>query len=105
MLKEVLTAVAVFVGLGIVHGVGIGVAAKFLEVKEDPRLAQVTKMLPGYNCGSCGRPGCAGLAADIVAGKASPTSCKPGKQDMREAIKSYLETTPGPDGEVVTVKL
>ncbi len=32
--------------------------------------------LPGLDCGECGRPDCAGLARDIVAGKASPKACK-----------------------------
>lgn len=105
MLIGILKAIAVFIGLGIFLGVAIGICAKYLAVKEDPRLEQVIKMLPGYNCGACGHPGCAGLAEAILSGNGSPTQCKPGKQDMREAIKNYLETTPGPDGEIVRIKL
>lgn len=105
MFIDILKAVAVFAGLGIFLGVAIGICAKVLAVKEDPRYEVVLNMLPGYNCGACGHPGCAGLAGAIVAGEASPTLCKPGKQDMRIAIKDYMETTPGPDGEIVRIKL
>jgi molybdopterin-guanine dinucleotide biosynthesis protein B len=31
--------------------------------------------LPGLDCGACGRDGCAGLAADILAGRATPGDC------------------------------
>ena len=78
-------------GIGGLFGVLIGVLSKVFAVKVDPRLEEVTKMLPGYNCGSCGYPGCSGLATQLVAGKASSTLCKPGKQEMRDRIKAYLE--------------
>lgn len=77
-------------GIGGLFGVLIGVLSKVFAVKVDPRLEEVTKMLPGYNCGSCGYPGCSGLAAKLVEGKADSTLCKPGKQDMRDRIKAYL---------------
>ncbi|WP_449243308.1 molybdopterin-guanine dinucleotide biosynthesis protein MobB [Desulfovibrio sp.] len=32
-------------------------------------------LLPGLNCGGCGREDCRALAVDIVAGKASPSDC------------------------------
>ena len=32
--------------------------------------------LPALNCGACGRTGCGGLAADIVAGKAAVQDCR-----------------------------
>ena len=40
--------------------------AKKFEVKEDPRIAQITEILPGANCGGCGYPGCGGFAAACV---------------------------------------
>lgn len=42
-------------------------------------------ILPGLDCGDCGFPNCAGLAARIVAGKATPEHCK--------AKSSLLEIT------------
>ena len=42
-------------------------------------------LLPALDCGECGRPGCADLARDIVAGGASPEDCL--------ARPSHLEVT------------
>lgn len=57
------------------------VRAPGLPSVEDPQvLAALIRekgfALPGLDCGDCGRENCAGLARDIVAGKATPDSCK-----------------------------
>ena len=39
--------------------------------------------LPGLDCATCGRPDCAGLARDIVAGKATPRDCMARRADIR----------------------
>lgn len=39
-------------------------------------------ILPGLNCGACGRAECKDFAADIIAGKASPAGCKTTKGEM-----------------------
>lgn len=88
---DVLVAILVLAAIGGVLGALIGVAAKFLQVEEDPRLEEVTKRLPGANCGGCGYPGCSGLAEAIVFDGISPTLCKPGKAEMVSQIKAYLE--------------
>ena len=41
-----------------VLGLGLGVADKYLKVEADVRVEKVTSLLPGYNCGGCGFPGC-----------------------------------------------
>lgn len=43
-------------------------------------------MLPGLDCGACGRDDCRGLAADIVAGKANASDCTAGNTDIRVEI-------------------
>lgn len=43
--------------------------------------------LPGLDCGACGQPDCAGLAARIVAGEAGPADCR--------ALASPLEVIVG----------
>ncbi|MDD5707039.1 MAG: (Fe-S)-binding protein, partial [Kiritimatiellae bacterium] len=58
-------------GIGLVCGLALAVAAKYLGVHEDPRIEQVTQMLPGVNCGGCGLAGCASYAAALVEGKAA----------------------------------
>lgn len=75
---------------GAIFGVLIGVCSKVFAVQVDERLQQLTDLLPGYNCGACGFPGCAGMADAIASGKADPVACKPGNQEMRDKIKQFL---------------
>lgn len=77
--------------VGLVFGVLIGLASKYFAVEADDRVEKVLEMLPGYNCGACGHPGCAGLAEAIVNEGANPVLCKPGKEEMRNKIKRFLE--------------
>jgi len=86
--------IIVLAGLGGLFGVLIGVLSKVLAVEVDERLEKVTSMLPGYNCGACGYPGCQGLAEQIILGKADSINCKPGKQEMHDQIKVYLAEAP-----------
>lgn len=76
---------------GAIFGILIAIASIVFAVKIDERVENVKGMLPGYNCGACGFPGCEGFANAIVNEKADLTKCKPGKQDMRDKIKAYLE--------------
>jgi electron transport complex protein RnfB len=104
---EILWAVLVLAGLGLVLGLGLAIAAKILYVKEDERIEEVTKMLPNYNCGSCGYAGCKALAEAIITGKEDNVrKCKPGKPDVNFApIIKYLEEHPNPDGTKVKVHM
>jgi len=43
-------------------------------------------LLPGLNCGGCGRPDCRGLAVDIVAGEASVADCKALNNSLRITV-------------------
>lgn len=61
-------AVAVLGGIALVSAVVLYVCSKKFAVYEDPRLGQVTALLPGANCGGCGYPGCSGMAAALVKG-------------------------------------
>ena len=58
-------AILLGLGLGGILGLVLGIANKEFEVPEDPRLAKLLEMLPGYNCGACGYPGCSGLAGSL----------------------------------------
>lgn len=100
------SAIVLMLVLGAILGLGLGVADKFLKVEVDERVETVTNMLPGYNCGSCGFPGCSGMAEAMVEGKVkNVSSCKPSKPEARQAIVDYLTSTPGPDGATVEIKL
>jgi len=90
--------------LGGLLGLGLVFAADFLKVEVDERIEKVLSLLPGYNCGACGYPGCAGFAEGIVEGEVDKLSnCKPGKDEHYDPIIAYLGENPGPDGNTITV--
>jgi len=91
--------------IGAILGLILAVASDVFYVEVDNRVIKVNEMLPGVNCGACGEPGCGGMAEKLVEGTINLSACKPAKKDALEAIKEYLETTPGPDGECVKVKM
>lgn len=64
----ILIAVIVLGCIALVSAVILYVCSKKFAVHEDPRLGQVTELLPGANCGGCGFPGCSGMAAALVKG-------------------------------------
>lgn len=104
---EILWAALILLGIGLILGLGLAIAAKVLHVKEDERIEEVAKRLPNYNCGSCGYAGCKSLAEAIVTGKEDNLrKCKPGKEDANfKPIIEYLEKHPNKDGSKVKVHL
>lgn len=104
---NILWAILILLGIGLVLGFALAIAAKVLYVKEDERIEEVAKKLPNYNCGSCGYAGCKALAEAIVQGKETNIrKCKPGKEDANfKPIIEYLDKHPNPDGSKVNVHL
>ena len=104
---EVLLATCILLALGLILGLGLAIAAKLLYVKEDERIGEVEKKLPGYNCGSCGYAGCRSMAEAIVAGKEpNIKKCRPGKVDQNfKPIADYLDAHPNDDGTNIKVIL
>ena len=95
-----LSAIVMMIVLGSLLGAGLGIAAKVFHVEPDTRVDYVTSHLPGYNCGACGYPGCAGLAEALVNGEAkSPTQCKPSTEAHRTRITTFMETGVDPQAE------
>ena len=84
-------AIIMMLVVGAVLGIVLGISAKVFYVKPDTRVEDITKMLPGYNSGGCGYPGCAGMAEALVNKESDVTSCKPSKPEAKEAIKQYLQ--------------
>lgn len=88
-------AVATLGGLALAFGILIAVASKKLWVWEDPRVDEVTAMLPGANCGACGVPGCRAFAESVVAGTAKPAACTVMSQDAVAAVADHLGVEAG----------
>ena len=97
----------IFVGLALILSVVLGVVYKYCAVKEDKRVEMINKMLPGYNCGVCAKPGCLQFAVAILNNEvASLSVCKPGKKDKHFLpILEYLKENPNDDGSIVQVSL
>ncbi|HPG38017.1 MAG TPA: RnfABCDGE type electron transport complex subunit B [bacterium] len=77
-------------GMGLLFGAGLAFAAKKFAVEVDPRVAQIIEILPGANCGSCGRPGCSAYAEAVSSGALPPNRCTPGGKNVAERISSIL---------------
>ena len=90
----ILIAVIVLGGIALVSAVVLYVCSKKFAVYEDPRLAQVTAILPGANCGGCGYPGCSGMAAALVkgadAGSLEGLYCPVGGTDVMGQVADLL---------------
>lgn len=76
--------------LGAALGIVLGIANRYLQVEGNPIVEELTALMPGSNCGQCGFPGCAGAAAAIADGSASPTCCPPGGKALAAAIAAKL---------------
>lgn len=104
---EVLWAFLILAGIGLIFGFILALAGKIFYVKEDTRASDIKELLPNYNCGACGYPGCSGFANAIVEGKENKLSkCKPGKKDENfQKIKDYLDEHPNEDGSKIEVSI
>lgn len=107
MIKIILLSVVILLVLGLIFGIILALGEKFLKVKQDQRIIDVENLLPGYNCGACGTPGCNAFATAIVSGEAGNLSrCKPGKVDKNyNPILEYLKDHPNEDGSLVKVEI
>lgn len=91
--------------IGGVMGLVLAIASVTFKVEVDVRLATVEELLPGYNCGACGCPGCAGMAEKIMSEEINLKACKPSKPEEREAIAEYLANTPDSEGNYIKTKM
>ena len=99
-----INAMLVMLGIGAVLGLVLSIGSIVFHVEVDPREAKVTEMLPGYNCGACGFPGCSGLAHSMTTGEVTTFACKVSKPEAKQAIIEYLATTPDAEGKTITIK-
>jgi electron transport complex protein RnfB len=87
---EILIPVLMLGALGLIFGVGLAIASKWLSVKQDPRLEQIHGLLPGSNCGACGGAGCFGFAEALLSGKMDVSACRLSEESVREEIAKLL---------------
>jgi len=87
---EIVIAIAILGGLGLVFGLVLAAASKVFYVETDPRLDQLNECLPGANCGGCGYAGCAGYAEAVLKGEAPIGACASGGNDCIQAMSAIM---------------
>lgn len=105
MVLSAMTAIVqpagIVAGIALFMGVVLTLAAKFMAVKVDEKLAQIREALPGINCGACGFAGCDDYASALASGKAEATNlCTPGGADTARAVSEAL----GVEAQEVEIK-
>ena len=65
-MNTIIISLAVLGGIGCLAAIILYVVAQTFKVNEDPRIDQIEAVLPGANCGGCGKPGCRGFAEACV---------------------------------------
>jgi Na+-translocating ferredoxin:NAD+ oxidoreductase subunit B len=95
MLGTILAAAAILGGLGLLFAALIAVVSRVFWVWEDPRIDEVTEMLPGSNCGACGEAGCRAFAEALIASRIEPVKCTVMGPEGVEAVAGYLGVDAG----------
>ncbi len=100
---HILIPVVALGAIGLVLGVLLAAASKYLSVEQDERIGQIEEALPGANCGACSYAGCAVLAAAIAEGKAPVNACPVGGAKSSEIIAGIMGVENSPAAENVAV--
>jgi len=98
---EILIAIGILGGLGLIFGLVLAAASKVFYVETDPRLDQLNACLPGANCGGCGYAGCGGYAEAVLNGEAAIGKCASGGNECAQAMAAIM----GVQAEEVTRKV
>ena len=83
-------AVTIVAVVGILAGMLLTVAAKFMAVPVDERVASLRNILPGANCGACGFAGCDEYAEKLVNDGVKTNLCTPGGSALSKEISGFL---------------
>lgn len=94
----VILSVAILGGLGVVSALVLFVTAKLFSVKENPKIDEIEELLPGANCGGCGKNGCRDFAktcaeAESLDGLRCP-SCSDETMKRIAAIVGHASVAP-----------
>ena len=87
---DILIAIAILGGLGLIFGLVLAAASKLFYVETDPRLEQLNECLPGANCGGCGYAGCGGYAEAVLKEEAPIGKCNSGGNECAMAMAAIM---------------
>ncbi len=100
-MNEILIALLVVAGVGLVAAILLSLASHFLRVEEDQRAVAIRACLPGVNCGACGYAGCDDYAKALAEGGVKTNLCIPGADQVAAEIAGIL----GVDAEDVVEQM
>lgn len=91
MSEMILPAVIVLGAIGALFGILLYFVAQKFKVFEDPKIDEISEVLPGANCGGCGKAGCRALAEAIVKqGNMEGLRCPAGGNDVAAKIAQIM---------------
>lgn len=86
---EIFLPIIILGSLGIIFGLWLAFAQRIFAVKTNPNIEQIFSLLPGANCGVCGKAGCYGLAEALAKGDVD-TICPVINSEGKEKIASII---------------
>lgn len=100
------SSIIILGGIGLVSGIILYYVSQKFYVKEDTRIAEVEKILPGVNCGACGKAGCHDFS--VACCKADSESfkqlhCAVGGNSVMKKIADFLGLNNEEQEETVAV--
>ena len=101
--NEIIYAVTALGGMGLIFGVMLAIASKYLGVEVDERITQITEILPGANCGGCGYAGCDAFATAVVAKTAPVNGCSACSKETVKQIAKIMKTRASAKGRMVAL--
>ena len=87
---NILIAIGILGGLGLIFGLVLAAASKIFYVETDPRLDQLQECLPGANCGGCGYAGCNAYAEAVLKGEAPIGKCVAGGNEVARRMGAIM---------------
>ncbi len=87
---DILLAVAVLLGTGVLASVILILASHYMSVAVDNTQIEIREHLPGVNCGACGYTGCDGYAEALSRGECECNLCIPGGSEVAKDLAVLL---------------
>lgn len=90
---DILIPVGIVVVIGLIAGIILTIASKFMHVPVDQLVVEIRDQLPGANCGACGYNGCDDYAAALAEDPdhaVSTTLCPVGGSDLAVKLAAAL---------------
>ena len=89
-MMDIILPVIIVSAIGLIAGLGLSIASKYLSEPADEVKEQIRAALPGANCGACGFAGCDDYAAAIRSGEADAGRCTVGGKETAATLSEIL---------------